>query len=373
MRYLWRAVGRSVGLTLMTLGLVLSPGLYAVLEVLDHQRDGAIADYRLQQLPASTYANELKAALDAGDGDLARSLLALADDRKVAIPAALRQRVADLPAVDLGRAAQEGWNCVVNGDFDSEAGFACVVATDLTGVGDVRDLIGEGGNYLSGRPVNYFTLGVASVGLTLTVATVTSLGSALPLRAGASFLKAINKLGKLPPRLSREIGIALARSIDGKALGEAVRLGTALRFGEMGAPLARLFNPRAVEKVTTLATDFGRIGSVGGVRAMKLSAATATEVREVSLLARLAERYQGKYLAVVKLLGRGAVRLLDLVWTFAGWLLAAAGWLLSFALFAMRWSARTARVLWAAARLPFAIVARAHAVPLARVEPTLAG
>ena len=75
----------------------------------------------------------------------------------------------------------QGWNCIVNGDFDSEAGFACVVATDLTSVGDVRDLVAQGGNYVMGQPVNYFTLGIASVGLTLTGATIATGGGMLPL------------------------------------------------------------------------------------------------------------------------------------------------------------------------------------------------
>ena len=98
-------------------------------------------------------------------------------------------RLALLPNFDFGNMLRAGWACVANGDFDSEAGLACVVATDLSGVGDVRDLVGEGTNYLSGQPVNYFTLGVASVGLGLTVSTVMSLGSTLPVKTGVSFLK----------------------------------------------------------------------------------------------------------------------------------------------------------------------------------------
>ena len=50
--------------------------------------------------------------------------------------------VAALPAVDLLDIGAQGWNCIVNGDFETEGGFACVVAVDLTSVGDVRDLLG---------------------------------------------------------------------------------------------------------------------------------------------------------------------------------------------------------------------------------------
>ena len=138
----------------------------------------------------------------------------------------------------------QGWNCIVNGDFDSEAGFACVVATDLTSVGDVRDLVAQGGNYITGQPVNYFTLGIATVGLTLTAATIATGGGMLPLRAGASFLKAANKVGKMPPRLVAESAPCWRGSINRGAMDEALLLARELRIGEIGRPLSRLFNPR---------------------------------------------------------------------------------------------------------------------------------
>ncbi|HZY67028.1 MAG TPA: hypothetical protein VFE52_00485, partial [Devosia sp.] len=274
----------------------------------------------------------------------------LATDQGVAVPPALRAELDALPPVDLGNVVTQGWNCVVNGDFDSEAGFACVVATDLTGVGDVRDLLAQGGNYLTGQPVNYFTLGIAATGLTLTAATVSTAGGTLPLRAGASFLKAANKVGKMPPRLVDEVGTMLARSIDRTALDEALGKAREFRLGELGAPLGRLFNRQSVAAVTDLATDFGRIGSVGGIRAMKASVEVADSTRDVKVLARTADKYQDRFPAVMKMLGRGVVRMADLLWTIGGWFVAAALWFLSMAWFLLRGSGKTARF---AARLLF--------------------
>jgi hypothetical protein len=218
-----------------------------------------------------------------------------------------------------------------------------VVATDLSGIGDVRDLIGQGGNYITGQPVNYFTLGIASVGLSLSVATIGTSGVALPLRAGASFLKAVNKVGKLPPRLTAEIGGVLARSINASALDEAMTLGRQMRLGELQRPLGRLFNPRSVAVVTDLATDIGRIGQVGGVRAMKLSIEAADTTRDVKVLAKTAEKYEGRFPAVMKMLGKGAIRLADLMWTLGSWLVAAALWLIGMAWFVLRATTGTAR------------------------------
>lgn len=324
-------------------GLALSPGLWDQIRLLRFAGEGAIAEYRLRQIPPERYIAEIEIALAARDGDLARSLIALAKDQQVAVPPELEAELAAFPAVDLGHVLGQGWNCIVNGDFDSEAGFACVVATDLTSIGDVRDLVAQGGNYLTGQPVNYFTLGIASVGLTLTAATVGTGGGALPLRAGASFLKAANKVGKMPPRLVNEVSGMLARSINGKALDEAMVLARELRFTELGRPLGRLFNPRSVAAVSDLATDFGRIGAVGGVRAMKLSVEAVDSARDVKVLARTAERWQDKFPAVMKMLGRGAVRLADLLWTIGSWFVAAAVWLLSMAWFTLRATGKLAR------------------------------
>ena len=340
---IFRGLWRRIGLTLFVVGLVLSPNIYHAIKVLMLAGEGMIAEYRLRMIPPVRYAAEIETALDAGDGDMARSLVALAKDQGVRVPADLETRIATLPGVDMGNVLGQGWNCIVNGDFDSEAGFACVVATDLTSVGDVRDLATQGGNYLTGQPVNYFALGISTVGLSLTAATIGTGGAMLPLRAGASFLKAVNKVGKLPPRLAAEVTAVLARSINGKALEEAMLLARQFRFGELGRPLGRLFDPKSVAIVTDLATDFGRIGKIGGVRAMKLSVETADSTRDVKVLAKTAEKYQGKFPAVMKMLGRGAVRLADILWTIGSWFVAAALWVLSMAWFMLRSATATAR------------------------------
>ncbi len=339
----FRGLWRRIGLALFVAGLLLSPNVYHAIKVLMLAGDGMIAEYRLKMIPPERYVAEIEAALLARDGDMARSLLALAKDQRVAVPAVLAQQIAELPGVDVGNFIGQGWNCIVNGDFDSEAGFACVVATDLTSVGDVRDLVAQGGNYLSGQPVNYFTLGISAVGLSLTAATLSTGGAVLPLRAGASFLKAANKVGKLPPRLAAEVGTVLAKSINRGAMDEAMVLAREFRFGELQRPLGRLFNPKSVAVVTDLATDFGTIGKVGGVRAMKLSVEAADSTRDVKVLAKTAEKYQGKFPAVMKMLGKGAVRLADLLWSIGSWLVAAALWALSMAWFMLRSTTSVAR------------------------------
>lgn len=326
-------------------GLVLSPSVVVAAKSVRLIAEGAIAELRLQSIPPERYAMEITKALDANDGALARSLAALAADRKVEIPPELTQRIANLPGIDLGYALTESWNCIANGDFETEAGFACVVATDMTGVGDVRDLMGEGGKFIAGQPLDYFTLGIATVGLGLTAATYSSLGGALPLRMGTSFVKAMHRLGKLPPRLTAQVGRALARGINRPALDETLALAGAMRLGELQRPLSRLFNPRSVRLVTSLADDFGTIAKAGGVRAMKVSVEAADTTRDVARLARVADRFGDRFLGVMKLVGRGVLRLGDMLLGIVGWLIGAALWVWGMLGFTLRTAHRGSRAI----------------------------
>ncbi len=338
MRSLWRELvelWRVLVLGGFIAGLLLSPHVAAAVKMAGLAAEGAYAELHLQQVPPARYAEEIALALDAGDATLARSLAALAASRDIPIPAELADRIAALPAVDLAATLGAGWNCVVNGDFDSEAGFACVVATDLTGIGDVRDLVGEGGKFVTGQPIDYFTLGIASVGLGLTAATLSSLGTAAPLRVGASFVKAMHRVGKLPPRLTRQIAEALQRGINRPALEEAIGLATSMRLAELGRPLSRLFNPRSVRLVSNLAEDIGTIGKAGGVRAMKVGVEAADSAADVRRLARVADTYGDGFVGVLKLVGRGALRLGHLLFTIAGWLVGALLWLWSVLAFTL--------------------------------------
>lgn len=338
MRSLWREFvefWRILVLGAFVTGLLLSPMAADAFKMAQLAAEGAYAEIQLQQVPPERYATEITIALDAGDATLARSLASLAASRNVAIPAELTERLASLPAVDIGATLGAGWNCVVNGDFDSEAGFACVVATDMTGVGDVRDLVGEGGKFIAGQPLDYFTLGIATVGLGLSVATYSSLGSALPVRVGASFVKAMHRVGKLPPRLTAQIVRALERGINKPALEETIALATSMRLGELGRPLSRIFNPQSVRLVSNLADDFGAIGKAGGVRAMKLSVEAADSAGDVRRLARVADTYGDRFVGVMKLVGRGALRLGHLLFTIVGWLVGAALWVWSMLVFTL--------------------------------------
>ena len=77
----------------------------------------------------------------------------------------------------------------------------------------------------------------------------------------------------------------VGNTVDGDAVGVAVNLAATGRFGEMAAPLGRIFKPRSIDRLTGLADDFGTIHRAGGVPAMKESLALADSTADARRLA----------------------------------------------------------------------------------------
>ena len=134
---------------------------------------------------------ELESALDTDDVDLAASFIALGIQQDLPVPPALRERyqAATTPAAVAICNAREFYHGARFGEGATGAGLAGDVASDLTGIGDVRDLIHQGQKMSRGEEPDQLVLGLAAVGLAVTGATILSVGAALPARAGVSTIK----------------------------------------------------------------------------------------------------------------------------------------------------------------------------------------
>jgi len=182
---------------------------------------------------------EIDTAVAAEDEDLARSFLALADAHGVPIEAERRARVAALADGAAYRAARDFAGGAVSGQAEGAAGLAGALAADVSGLGDVRDLLREGVPYLRGEPHDPLLLGLSAVGLAATAATWAG-GVGAPARGGLSVLKAARRLGRLPAPLVAALTRMLRAGIDADALRATLKAGArldlaGLRLGA-GAP-----------------------------------------------------------------------------------------------------------------------------------------
>ena len=244
---------------------------------------------------------EIRSALAAGDLDLARSFVALAADRRVAIDPALSDAVQakTVEQASVSGTAGRFVHGLWTGEPSDLASLAGTAFGDLFVFGDIRDAAREGTRYLSGEHYDPWILGLAGVGLAITAATYATAGTTAPERVGLSLVKAARRSGRLNPVLA----IRAAR--------EAVKV-------------------EAAGGLVELAENMGCVEAKAGTQAAMDGLAIAEQPQDMSRLARLAAAKGGKTRAIVKLLGRAAIVLTATTFDLAIWLLWAAFALLGF-------------------------------------------
>jgi len=238
---------------------------------------------------------EIRAALAAGDVDLAQSFVALAADRSVAVDPALAGEVkqAQTEAGSLrntaGRFVQGLWT----GEPVDAASLAGTAVGDLFVFGDIRDAAREGTRYLTGKPADPWILALAGAGIAITAGTYATLGATAPARAGLTLVKAARRAGRINPALA----VRVARE--------------AVKVEEAGG-------------LVELVGNVGRVETKGGAQAALDTLKIAEGPEDVSRFARLAAAKGTKTRAIIKLLGRAAIVLTTGALDIALWLFGAA-------------------------------------------------
>lgn len=287
----------------------------------------AVAAYQLAALTPADYAAEVEKALADGDADLAASLVDLAARQQVPLPPALLEQTQIAVRSSKLKTAADAWAGFLSGDAENEPALAGAIAADMTGFGDARDLYREARAYHAGEPVDRVTVAFASVGLTLTAATVVTMGGALPAKAGISTVKAVHRAGRLSPALTRYMGELARTAVNNEALAD---LGRSLRtFNPAGTRAAarNLLRPESVAMLRQLGEDVATIGKNGGYRGSLDALAAADDAAGVQRVARLSQTYGRGLRATLLFVGSAALTVASVLLGVIGWLLGALAWL----------------------------------------------
>jgi hypothetical protein len=225
----------------------------------------------------------------------------------------------------------------ITGEPDDMVSLAGTALGDLFVFGDIRDAVREGSRWAAGDNVDQLVLGLSAVGLAITAGTYASLGVGAPARVGLSVVKAARKTGRLGARLGEWMTRAMRGAVEWSALRKS------LAGASLTAPAVAVRGAREAVKVEkagglmTLVKDVGRVqgkaGTQGALDALKL----AETPKEMSRVAKLAEKQGGKTRAVMKFLGRGAIALSVAAFDLALWIFGAL-----FMIFGFVWSAKGA-------------------------------
>jgi hypothetical protein len=196
----------------------------------------------------------------------------------------------------------------VTGEGDSTAGLAGAVTSDLTVIGDVRDIATEGGKWLAGEDYNELIVGLSMIGIAATGLTVATGGGGIVVKAGVSIMKAAKRAG----RLTKEFGEVLLRmtrdAVNMPALREALRatdLNDLARTQRVLTDYARGIRGAEIFPVLNRIGDMNKaVGPAETIRIMKF-VKNGENLEDVALMT---ERFGTKTRGIIELTGKASLR-----------------------------------------------------------------
>lgn len=213
----------------------------------------------------------------------------------------------------------------------SMAGLAGAVTSDLTVVGDLRDIASEGSAMVQGKPYSELTLGLSVIGVAATVAVVATGGGTVVGKLGVSILKVAKRAGTLTVDFARTLTRLtrdavnfpeLARVLRGTNLGDLRATERAITDYAKGVRGAEIF------PVVGKLADISRATSPSeAVRMMKFVRST----RDLDDVAAMSARFGKKSRGIMEITGKTALRFFKttlnilefiiekIIW-FLGWL-----------------------------------------------------
>ena len=211
--------------------------------------------------PRERLETEIAAALDQDAPEQAEELFEVADLVGVPVDPALRARWAEETSGWRAgaRAARRAAKGFVSGQGEDPVSLAAALVSDLTVVGDVRDLAGQAALMAKGEAVDELILGLSIAGVAMTAGTVVTVGGALPAKTGVSLAKLARKTGKLSVRFQTELGRILARTADLPAFRQAVRDIPWYRADELATAARRHATRVDTREVETVLSSVGSI------------------------------------------------------------------------------------------------------------------
>lgn len=238
------------------------------------------------------------------------ALTGLAEDRAIALPPDLAERLEAARQMDFSALALAGdcAACFVDiAQCSLTTALLCKAPILLTPIEDLRGLAQAGVDYTTGAEVDQIDLGLSVLGLSASGLALASGGGTLPVKAGAAMAKLARGMNLLSPRLIEMAGRTIRQGIDWAAL-PGVRSGDDLAAAvraDVAAPL-----------MDTLA-DLGRISETLGPSATLHLLPLVDDATDAARLARATTALGPRSLAAVEMLGksrllRATLRMTDL-------------------------------------------------------------
>jgi hypothetical protein len=235
-------------------------------------------------------------------------------------------------AATIARGAGQFATGFVTGEADGTAGLAGALTSDITVVGDVRDIAGEGGKMIAGEPYSELILGLSVVGIAATAATVATGGGGVVAKAGVSMLKFAHRTGRLTAEFASELTRLVGRAVTTPELARVLRT-TNLR--DLRATEAAVTQYARSVRQAEIFPVLGRLGDISKatspgetVRLLKYVRST----RDLENISGMSARFGKKTRGVIEVTGKTSLRafktslnvlefLIERILAFGAWLL----------------------------------------------------
>ena len=323
----------------------------------------SITEYRLNQLTTADFITEIEASLAEDDIAEAGNLVALAQERGNEIPAELVDKTKESVFQFGLRNLTEFIKGATTGEATSTTAIGGALAADYFQVGDVRDVYIQGSNLVQGQEYDKITLGLALFGLILTNPPGTG-----AVDVGASVVKTANKAGKLSEPLRKRVGKLASEMVDVSALRKgiseiklpsfrkpaikevrstiadlnwsAVMKGNFSGFGTLIKSMMPIdvsaakmsfkgaIKPGVASEAASFVSDASSITKMGGVKTTFRVLEHSDDALDLSRFSKLTAKFGEQTSAVVKMLGKTAIKLGKLAYWLAALIIVVLGWIL---------------------------------------------
>lgn len=270
-----------------------------------------LARYRLYTAGTDRIVAEIEAAITERDYAYASSLYRIGVDYGHALPPDLGERAEGTWA---GRTYASGTRVAggfVFGSVDSGEAIVGSLASDLVGVGDVRDFSVQGFNYLAGRDYDPLLLGLSTIGLGLTAASYTSFGAAAAPDAGISIVKNAYRGGKISRPLTRYFTKAAGQAVDTRILKAELKTAAGegvSGIGRIEKAAAKSLDRTAAKSLLDDVAVLDDMRRTGGIRTSVAALSLADGPKDLRRLQHVTHYFGDGSHAVFKFLGRSVLQ-----------------------------------------------------------------
>lgn len=202
----------------------------------------------------------------------------------------------------------------VTGTGDDAPAFMGAVASDLTVIGDIRDIGSEGTKLVRGEEYSTMILGLSVVGLAATTATVATGGAGLPARVGVSILKVARKAGTITTGFARDVTRLLQEAMNFDKLGDTLRAVDLADTAATRRAISSYADGVSMARVTPVLDDVAALERAAGpaesVRLMRYVESTEDLARVSKMSGKLGTKTRG----IIDITGKTSLRAFKTAW-----------------------------------------------------------